>query len=48
MTCGYCLGYRESCWCETDCGTADSYIGPCPQSDAGRAVIANLYPERTP
>ncbi|HEY2638902.1 MAG TPA: hypothetical protein VGI66_03335 [Streptosporangiaceae bacterium] len=37
--CGYCAGYRTPCTCTADCGTSQSPVGPCPQSDEGKKII---------
>ena len=38
--CPYCQGFRSPCTCTADCGTHASPVGPCPESDAGRELIA--------
>jgi hypothetical protein len=42
VSCDYCLGYEGDCTCETDCGTAGSWIGPCPVSPQGIAMLQTL------
>lgn len=43
IDCDYCTGHRSPCTCTEDCGTTESPIGPCPESEEGKQAIKDWY-----